>query len=852
MKKLVFLFLLIPCLAWAQADDRNVYGEADFARRDAFPRDNLIGCWNYLTPGVEGNQFGDDGKFETWTGAEGGCTNCPQSWTCNCAGTSDIDQETALFYEGNNAVKYAVSAAGDQIDMMIDFTLESNEAYQLTFKSYKATAGGNFNAQIRCTVPASAYYNATTDTWGAFANNSFSHTGGVWDDQVLYIIGDAVARSSCTLTLIRSTANITYYLDNVQFQKLKSIAPVSDTSLTMTNYVTSDPIFDQNKEFQSFRGQPGPWGMWLDGSTTCLDRADDDTFDPIENSGHISLGARFITSDNTQANQDVGGKGLDWRLYLGTGNDFGLLYQIPSAASDNIVRSNQVNSNQLYSGVVTYHNIGDTISEGRVYLVNQAPQVDNTLRAPIRDTAKNFGIGCRSDINSNNYNGGIQQLCIWDGVLSAIDAAKYNNPHFPANDNTQGFYHDNPTNAPCDQNASHATCSWDSCREGTGTDACQAEDTGFLAVFAQCTTLLDNNSWETNSATQDNPTFTGYTYTETPGDGTASVTQYFGDAKHGDASVRIKLTGTTSSATISTTCLAMNGSTDHFAYVAARYLDRLVPSNIDLIVDEFSDAGCSADQVTNTFDVTSTMTPNWMVQKGTSFSTAATTNFYQISIQVSGGLADVLLDTIDIKEAYHFTPWTYCASGSGTCTYNRRDYSLHNVLVDYIEAEDADAYTTGYCFGLWIYSDWNGGDGAIHRILNIPGTAGNNNRTILSTGGVNHQFIIYDNAGVTLTQSMTANATNWTAGAWKYIEICTDNTGTMDARHYNVSNSTWYDWGSVGVGTGIYGNQDDELEVGQGGGANHIDGYFGPFKIGPYNAIWPQYAYDKMPTKSPY
>ena len=851
---ITLLLCMFPQVVLSQG---NIYGSADFSRRDAFTRDHLIGCWNFLAPRVGGDMLAPYGDFESWTGAEGGCTDCPEGWICNCTGTSETDQETSNIYTKSSAIEISIDASASALSLYTQVELEKNTAYQLTLWIKGSAATDGTYLQVYTSAATNKYYNFDTDVWQAgLDTENFYNMGTSWVKKNVYILTDNEDRSITRIWLTRQPggASQTWYLDNVQLQKLYTVAPVTDTNIALEMPITSDPVFSQNKNFQSFRGQPGPWGTDLDGTDDCMERADDDTFDPAENSGHLSLGIRWYTTDNTTANQDYVGKGADWRLYSGTGNDLGFIFNTPSGA-DSITRSNQVFDNQMNVGVVTYENLGDTVSQGRIYLGSQAVTVDNTLLSPIDDSGDPLGIGCRADTGVNYVEGSIQQLCAWDKPLSNIDAMKFNYPHFPGNNNTKGFYFD-PPDSLCDQNAAHAVCSWDHCREGTGPDTCLTEDTGFLAVFAQYTEGADNNSFETYTGTQDNPTFTGWTENSNDGGtGQADVTAYYGESKHGDLSLRMEVVpplGGTAYTTMTSPCLVVAPGDIVYADVAAKKISG--NPNLRMWILEYVDGTCTAAGA-GTWAYNGSATGTWKLYGGV-YTTTGSAGSVTVGIYNYGGSDDdygnILIDTASLKVARYRTPWNYCTSGSGTCTYVRRDYSLHNVLEDYIQAEDAYAYSTGFCLGVWLYSDWGGDASGIHRIFNIPGTAGNNNRMILTVPDLG--FNLYDGAGGILAASLTATSVNWSAGNWHYIEVCSDNTGTIAGRHYNVSNSTWYAWNVAGAGTGIQADQDNEFEVGQAVGSNHFDGYFGPFTVGPYSATWPAYAWDKGKNglKKPY
>ena len=838
----IIIFLCCPSTSWGQT-----YGEADFSRRDCFTRDNLVACWDFLTPGVEGDLLQGLGDFETWTGAEGGCTNCPEGWNCACTPTSDINQETANIYKGNSAVSITADAANNAANAATTpaFNFSANTSYLLSFKSKGSNANDDLRIVFWCSTPSSLYYNTTSDTWQAgFVATDFTNIGTSWRNNNIYISTGASNRTGCKPQISKINASQTFYIDDVKLQKLKHPAPVSDTSIALEMPVTSDPSFDTCRDCQSFRGQPGDYGTTFSDGKSYLYRDDDNTFDP---SGDFSTLIVFIPDDfsannNLAAKWAVGQKG--WRTMVSPDQSLQFLVTDDGATVKTVTSgAGTVLLNTTVSAVSSFNVFGLLSS---IKLNNSAIITSVAPTGPIFNSTEGLSIGAYGSAGGEEFNGVIQKACVWNTFLSAIEANKAINPYFPGNSNGPGFYVDT-----CTQAASHATCSWDNCREGTPT-ACQAEGTGVMAVFGQFTGIQDNNSFETNTNTQDNPTFTGFTYTENAGDGTANVSQYFGESKHGNSSLRIKLTGTTSYAFVGSTCNAMLPNTDYYAYVGAKCRDGKCPTSARVYVLEYSDAGCTMNLVSNSGTMGNVVSASW-ADYAVQFTSAATTNFYKIGFEARNGNADVLFDALDLKEASYHTPWVHVPSGGGAVTYNNRLYSLHNPLID--ESKNGiENWVGGFCAGQWVYTDWTGDIGTAHYFLNSPGNAGNNNRWwfYVDAGG-NVTFYIYDSASAGRRVTFLLDSTNWSAGSWKYLEGCTDNAGGITARHYNVFNKTWYTWGSIGgVGTGIQDGADTLLQVGHYTGSATLDGYFGPFKIGPYSATWPKYYFDKQPTKKPY
>jgi hypothetical protein len=208
---------------------------------------------------------------------------------------------------------------------------------------------------------------------------------------------------------------------------------------------------------------------------------------------------------------------------------------------------------------------------------------------------------------------------------------------------------------------------------------------------------------------------------------------------------------------------------------------------------------------------------------------------------------DALIDNVSLKEASYHTPWVHCPTGSGSVTYNSRQYELHNPLSDYCEQEDGYCYASGFCASAWVYTDWAGDDGVNHYLFVSPATAGNNNLwQVFKSNGDSIRFRLYDGAGAARIYELAVTNTNWTSGNWKYVEICSNNSdNVLSAHHYNVFNSTWYDWSvASGAGTGIQNGQSADLHIGNAANTNYCDCYQPEIHISPYSAIYPNRGFN--------
>jgi hypothetical protein len=450
-----------------------------------------------------------------------------------------------------------------------------------------------------------------------------------------------------------------------------------------------------------------------------------------------------------------------------------------------------------------------------------------------------------ASVAASFWDGSIYECSLWEKELTAIEANKFISPYFPGSDYNDGFYVDT-----CSQAASHATCSTQICRDGTP-NACQAEGTGAMACFGQYTENIIDNSFETYAGDPSVANWTDWTEDEDPGagGGIAEITAYLADTKHGDTSVRmVNINGTGASSTIMWgSCLVAGIGSDMQVEAAVKKLSGT--ANFRIAVSRYSDGACGAGIGVFTVRAYADIDDGyWQViggQIGAGDWGAAAS--YEIQLSQFNSDTDLLIDTVSMKVADYHTPWIENPSGGATTTANSRQYELHNPLSDYCESEDADCYLSGFCASAWVYTDWAGDDGVQHYIINVPTTGANANVLRLRKIAANSlYFDIWDGAGAQRVYSLVSNGTNWTAGGWKYIEACSNNSdNVLSAHHYNVSNSTWYDWSvAIGAGTGIQNGQSVDLHVGHAANANYCDCYQPEIHISPYNAIYPNIGFN--------
>lgn len=850
MKKiLVIIFVLLCNSAFSQ----ELYGIADFSRRDAYPTDRAIAIWDNLDPGESGDKYIGWGDLEYDFDVDPDCGYCPhESDSCDCAGTSRIDREQSIVYKNSSALKITVDASSSLVWWKLkSIDLEANSYYQLSFKNRGAV--GLEDMVVRIVSNNVSYYSCSADTWGGAVDCTFSNMSSSWTSNVIYITTGGVAKPNTVISFRRNGASQVFYIDDVKIVKLNNTTSISSPGgFTLAPAVTSDPVYMGAKTVQSWAGQLTKRGIWGDGTDDYLTMsADNDVFDASQ-TGNLSVcveGQVDSRVANASAVAKDGAAGQrSWFLY-DTGTSLAGYISKDGGTVNVSTAGKLADLTKQFAGCMLYSKISDGGSLLSACINHEATCSNNALAvSPIFNSTSPIAFFDRSNGLSVNWLGSITRVGIYNKYLTqAKEYSQWVSPYFPGvGKTTDGFYV-----TICTQAASHAMCGPDKCVDGTP-NRCRA-DTQWMPIFEQQTEMIPNNSFETNTGTPESPAFTGWTATLSNGDGTATLTDYYDEPRHGSHSARIKLTGTTSYGYISTACLPASPLTTYFAYAYTKLLSGNAYFMVD--VTEYSDAACTMNVVPNYVVNGANSAPSWQYQGGSAFTTAATTNFVKLSVgkfMSPGHLipSDLLIDTVSLKPATHFTPWVHMPTAAGV-TYNSRDYRVHNPLSD-MKPNGRYAYQDGFCAGVWVWTDWKGNDGATHYIIFIPGTVGNNNRWSLVKDPTNTlTHIIYDSAAGTKIAALAATSDNWRAGTMKYVEACSNNAGTIAARHFETGNNTWYTWTASGAGTGIWNGQMTDIWL-RGTGVNSLQGYLSYLVIGSYNVVWPMYGFNRRPTQKPY
>lgn len=831
------LAIVMLALKAMAADVAGSYGVAEFWNPVHIPRDNLVERW-ILDPGVSGDLAGGIGDYETWTGAEGGCADCPTGITCDCTTSGgDVVQETVEIFK--NGFSARLDASGLYHSVLFwghDFT--ENTAYQIEI-CYRGEDG---TEDIGWTVANGALtesFDFTTDTWTVPPSmDQQSDIGTTWTCSSSYVTVGATAKSNYFLVIGAMSADGTYiYVDNAKLRRFDRTGIIGEQGTVLSVPVTSDPRWDDSQalQFKQDGGQVTSRGMTLDGSGDYMIRFfDDGTFDETGNFS-VATAVQLDTLSGTQimAAKDNGGANRNWSVYNNAGAALFIIWDA-SGTSSNTSLGSAFTAGALSRTVSTYEFVTDGTSDMWTYSNNLTAASQLNANGPVRTLSNFLGVGSNS-IGGSKLTGQMVEMAYYSKTMSTIEVSKWINPYFPGTSYGDGFYVED-----CSQAASHATCSLEACRDGTP-HACHAEGTGVMSLFGQYVELCDDNSFETLTGDDSDPNFTNWTESETAGDGSASITAYRHVKKHGEVSARMALTGTTSEASLTSACETVSSSTDYHVGVFSRKLSGTADLRVQLI--EYSDGACSSALATtsvNASDVSGQWT--WYGGEVTTNGSASSAEMVVTSYQSA---SDIVVDLASLKAASYYTPPVH-NEGAGSTTYNKREYVLNNPLARRSSLAGEDLYESGYCISQWVYTDWSGDDDVTHGLFQVDGTAGNNNQIMAEKRSNNIVYLwVWDSGGTSSFNTWAVTDTNWTAGDWKYVEVCTDNAGSHGGHFYNRSNSTWYDLGAkAGAGTGIHNAQSADFQAGHQDGSNFCDCYQPMINVVPYSSIYPQAGFN--------
>lgn len=832
---------LLAIVTFSELKAQDTYGLADFSRSDVIPRDKMIDYWDLNKVNMSGDLLSGAGDMETGA-ASGGCTYCPTGAACACSGDSTVTQETTLIYLNNSSIKMVRGASGYPF-VHYSFSATANTAYNLSF--YTLGVDGTENIVVTTTSGVN-YYNPATDVWSAvYAASSLSPVPTTWKVWNYYLLNDSTARS-IDIEFQVNVNNKTLYIDNVTIQAYRDGTGIKGMKNNLTQTVSGNVSFGKVPNAIARPNQSndsGMYGGYFDGVDSSLSTPDNAVYEPATYGQQFSWGCRdFITP--ARAGQVIGKmKDTDandsYSTIFWSGNPvYCVVKKVLSYSA--LASAVTLTLNASDTHLCTYNGIADGSSVLKMY-ENFGVSTLATAVYPINNGNTAVSIGAYANGTAAEFSGSLGSCALWGKALSAIEAAKWINPHFPKPTMTNGLY---PT--ACTHTAPEATCSYDRCRDGTPS-ACQVQGTGVQAVFAAATELAPNNSFETFTGTDAVPTITGWSKTEING----KVSMYRPAAKHGNVALRMKYSADGGTARINAV-IPVSPSTVYYAYVNKKTLSGkdstsplswLAYSSVDCTTGFVGAASVSIPAATVLADG---------VMGGT-WTTGGTTNCIKLYLNDAiSSTTDysVVFDNISLRAKSYYTPWFHNPS-TGTTSSTAKTYTLNNPLAE-TRPDGVSAFTNGFCVGTWVWTDFSGADSSNKKLLTTSLVGSSQIYLTHINGGIDLSII--NTVGAVKTTTILVDNTKFTNGAWKYITVCNNNTGTPTIQYYNSANNTWYSGVSYsGAGDGILGSMGSTVTLGSYTGGVVVGNlYFHNLVFTPYSAINPLPGFNNRPTNRPY
>ncbi len=245
---------------------------------------------------------------------------------------------------------------------------------------------------------------------------------------------------------------------------------------------------------------------------------------------------------------------------------------------------------------------------------------------------------------------------------------------------------------------------------------------------------------------------TGWTDTETAGDGSASISAESTIIAAGTKSVKMVLTGTTSVASVDSACITCTASTcnyDMYATAFAKKASGTTVTEIDIL--EYDTDACGAYLQTQTVQ-TGDITTGWLEYGGLAASASFHANSSSVLLRLKesgdGGVT-MYFDAPQLRAASTAVGAFALCDTDATCATNDVDITDDNPPINVQGTWEFEAT---------IRSPMDGAVGGSphRRIIYVPGTAGNNNRILFYWSSDLLTCTAYDSAGAAKTSTVAA------------------------------------------------------------------------------------------------
>ena len=489
---------------------------------------------------------------------------------------------------------------------------------------------------------------------------------------------------------------------------------------------------------------PGGYAWTFDGTTDYLSLADGSGGGDFDGTAAFSVQVVFIAKNEAAYKHIIvkslwaGQYGWIIRTYNGTVQ---VLVSDDGSSQTLMDTPQYLSSGQFTLVTFTYQYVSPGSSVGRIHVNEFSETVSTSLLGPIHDSTGPFVIGGWA---GPGWNSTVSHVIVWmDRIISHEE-------HLDMFSHIQG----------------RSACVGDSVRVDVSSASPPAArlvsgDSGVEPYIQQ----MSSNSWQTTENGFESPDaitnsiyracfVSGTTgWVETTG-GSASIAADTTTKAFGVQSVKFTHTGAGDSSSLDSACKTDRiGNTVYFDVDAKDGGDT---SSCAIQILEYDAADCTTLLATNDIVAATDLATDWTHYEGTL--AAGTWNGSTSSWRLRLMCADTTgayTANWGYAQVSEQETWSVCCTDADA-----------NAVCNRVVASINDPTSIG---GTWevsftIRTPWVGDDGIAHELMQLPGTAGNNNLISVSKTAANDfEFSVYTDAGVAKTASHAVNSTNWAA-----------------------------------------------------------------------------------------
>ncbi len=500
-------------------------------------------------------------------------------------------------------------------------------------------------------------------------------------------------------------------------------------------------------------GNPGGFGYTHD-TTQWMNIADDGTFD-FSTPGDVFSVVAIVTPDTV-------GPGVDYIVakYKTTDSNWG--WSLTRSADDvifgvsdtgaaggweEVVKATSLAVGRMSFITATYTSVpGDGSCVGNIYVDNLATATVSTLEGPPYDGDGDFTIGSlHGNTGSSGFVGTIHAVAVYDRILDESD-------HDFLFAQWQGRINDKGLTMPVTSaSPPHAMMAYPASGvepffvgQAANSSMMSNPISGEVCFFqpAAITNLLERSLFRTWAA----GAATGWTESTDAGNGSAAIDEDNTNIAVDIAAPSFILTGTTSTALLTSECVDINPASDYNVSVWIIGTSNPANASFRVRINGYSDAGCTADEVLGEKTLTPTATASWQLVDGFVDSAAwdGTSQYANIDLfnDSTGGASTVIASAPMLVVTNNFTPYSFCGSDTDagtTCTFT------YGTIANPIRTNGSKEVQIDLILPYAIADAAN----QTGQLLYQAPTAGNNNRANWSIirSSARAKFDYYDSAG---------------------------------------------------------------------------------------------------------